>query len=423
MRTRKSTSLLIIILLIAAATFVSGLNVIAQETQETAEENNDQEKISDLQEEIDKYVDKLKNLQSREESLSKEIETADGQIYLTQLRIQNSIATLRAKENEIQKLSGDIEELGVRINKLEKSIDYQEMLLGQRMRSRYKNYETSPVMAISGSSTVNTLVQKTEYLKVLGIQDRRLMDQMSKTKTAYGQQKNLFEDKKEKEESLKRQVEVEKANLEGYRGQLEDQKFEKEKLLELTQNDETKYKKLLEEAQRELNQILGAATFLKGQKSKEVDKGEVIGIQGNTGFSSGEHLHFGVYKYSSFDDIDGWNWYYSNYVNPKDKLKSKNVYWNTGCEAPGYKSVGNGDWSWPLSAPTISQGFGTTCWSNRLYGGKPHPAYDMYGPYSSPVFAVEKGDAYFCRNCLGDGGNGVFIFHPGGYMTLYWHLK
>ncbi|KKS19614.1 MAG: peptidase M23B, partial [candidate division WWE3 bacterium GW2011_GWC1_41_7] len=208
MRTRKSTSLLIIILLIAAATFVSGLNVIAQETQETAEENNDQEKISDLQEEIDKYVDKLKNLQSREESLSKEIETADGQIYLTQLRIQNSIATLRAKENEIQKLSGDIEELGVRINKLEKSIDYQEMLLGQRMRSRYKNYETSPVMVIFGSSTFNTLVQKTEYLKVLGIQDRRLMDQMSKTKTAYGQQKNLFEDKKEKDESLKRQVEV-----------------------------------------------------------------------------------------------------------------------------------------------------------------------------------------------------------------------
>ncbi|KKS20944.1 MAG: Peptidase M23, partial [candidate division WWE3 bacterium GW2011_GWA1_41_8] len=243
MRIKKTTSLLIIILLITAVTFVSGLNVIAQETQETAEENNDQEKISDLQEEIDKYVDKLKNLQSREESLSKEIETADGQIYLTQLRIQNSIATLRAKENEIQKLSGDIEELGVRINKLEKSIDYQEMLLGQRMRSRYKNYETSPVMVIFGSSTFNTLVQKTEYLKVLGIQDRRLMDQMSKTKTAYGQQKNLFEDKKEKEESLKRQVEVEKANLEGYRGQLEDQKFEKEKLLELTQNDETKYKK------------------------------------------------------------------------------------------------------------------------------------------------------------------------------------
>jgi murein DD-endopeptidase MepM/ murein hydrolase activator NlpD len=47
----------------------------------------------------------------------------------------------------------------------------------------------------------------------------------------------------------------------------------------------------------------------------------------------------------------------------------------------------------------------------------------MVGIGSIDVKAVDDGEAYFCRNCLGDGGNGVFIFHDGDYMTLYWHLK
>lgn len=415
----KVKSILSLLLILLTLTVFFHFSVVAQES--SAE--SDQDKISDLEDEIKKYEEKLEKLQNREESLAKEIEYADGQIYLTELRIQSSIANLRVKEAQILKLAGDIEDLRVRIEKLEKSIDYQEMLLGQRMRARYKNYESSPIMVVFGASTLNSLVQKTEYLKVLGIEDRRLMDQMGKTKTAYGQQKDLYEETKEKEEELKQQIVVEKANLEGYQTQLENQKYEKEKLLELTQNDEAKYQKLLEEARRELNQILGAVSVLKGMDGEKVEKGDVIGIQGNTGYSSGDHLHFGVYRYSSFEEIDGWNWYYSNYVNPKEVLKKKDVYWNTGCESPGTKTVGSGDWSWPLSNPTISQGFGNTCWSSRLYGGKPHPAYDMYGAYGSPVYAVNDGTAYTCRNCLGDGGNGVFIFHDDDYMTIYWHLR
>lgn len=279
------------------------------------------------------------------------------------------------------------------------------------------------MMILFGANTLNKLVQKTEYLKVLELQDHKLLDTMNQTKMAFGKQKTVFEDKKEEEEELKQQITIEKANLESYRAQLEEQKIQKQRLLEETQNDESKYQKLLEEARRELNQILGAVSVLKNQESKKVKKGEVIGIQGNTGYSFGDHLHFGVYRYSSFEDIDGWNWYYSNQVNPAKKLKKKDVYWNTGCESAKTRSTGEGDWAWPLSNPTISQGYGNTCWSSRYYGGKPHPALDMYGPYGSPIYAVEEGRAYFCRNCLGDGANGVFIFHPDDYMTVYWHLK
>jgi hypothetical protein len=283
--------------------------------------------------------------------------------------------------------------------------------------------DSSPLMVLFGAKTINQLVQRTEYLKIMELQDKKLLKEMAETKEAYGQQKNLFEDKKQKEEDLKKQIVAEKANLESYRADLNNQKLQKQRILEETQNDEAKYQKLLQEAQKELDQITGAVSVLKNQQSKKVKKGDAIGNQGNTGYSFGEHLHFGVYRYSSFADIDGWNWYYSNYVDPAKMLKSKSVYWNTGCESAGTRSVGKGDWGWPESSPTVSQGFGVTCWSNRYYGGKPHPAYDMYGSSGSPVYAVDDGDAYYCRNCLGDGANGVFIFHDDGYMTVYWHMR
>ncbi len=39
-----------------------------------------------------------------------------------------------------------------------------------------------------------------------------------------------------------------------------------------------------------------------------VDRGQVIGVSGNTGCSTGAHLHFGVYITSSWTAVDPWGW-------------------------------------------------------------------------------------------------------------------
>lgn len=381
-----------------------------------------EEDLSDKQNEIEKYERKIKELQSREKTLANEIEYVDDQVKLSELKIQNSIAKISATEEEISKISGDIDDLRVRIDKLIVSIEYQQRVLQFRMRESYKSRDESVVL-LFGTGSVGQMIQKFEYLQVMEKHDNKLLEEMRQTKEAFTTQKRLFEDKKAQEEDLKRQLEDEKADLDAQKGALEDRRAEKQKLLDMTQNDEEKYQRMLEDARRELNQIIGAANVLKGTKPTDVEKGDVIGVQGNTGYSFGDHLHFGVYRYSSFEDIDGWNWYYSNYVDPSKKLKKKTVYWDTGCEGARSKTVGSGDWAWPMSDPQVTQGFGYTCWSNRYYGGNPHPAYDLAGPIGSPVYAVADGKAYSCRNCLGDGGNGVFIFHDDDYMTLYWHLR
>ena len=377
----------------------------------------------ELIDKIEKYEEKIQDLQGDAKTLQNEISYMDNQISLTELRIQESTYKISQTQEKIQNLAEDIDDLRLRIEKLEGAIDYQTEILSARMRERYKSKDSSAIMVLFGSETFRELIQKTEYLKVMELHDNKLINEMATTKDAFEVQKRLFVEKKEEEEALKRQLEVEKANLDAYHRTLEDQKVAKQSLLEKTQNDETKYQQLLADAIREYNQIVGAADVLINQESRKVEKGEAIGIQGNTGYSFGDHLHFGVYKHSSLQSIVGWDWYYSNYVDPKKVLEKKNVYWNTGCESPGSRQTGDGDWDWPIKNPTISQGYGYTCWSSIYYGGKVHPAYDMYGPSGSVIYAVEDGNAYFCRNCLGDGGNGVFIFHDDGYMTLYWHLK
>lgn len=389
---------------------------------DTTEESK-QEDTDELEGQIEEYEKKIDELQGRAKTLKSEIEYMDSQISLTELKIQSSTSKIQRTQEKINNLSSDIDDLKIRIGKLENSIDYQKSVLSSRMRERYKSKDDSMLMVLFGDNTLDEIIQKTEYLKVMERYDNKLLGEMHDTKDSFNKQKNLFEEKKEEEETLKKQLETEKANLDSYKSTLVSQEEDKKRLLEDTQNDEDKYQKKLADAMAELNQIVGAVTVLKNAESKEVKKGDAIGIQGNTGYSFGDHLHFGVYKYSSFDDIDGWNWYYSDYVDPAKKLSKKTVYWNTGCESAGNKEVGKGDWRWPMSSPTVSQGFGYTCWSPIYYGGKVHPALDMYGSSGTIVYAAADGRAYYCRNCMGDGGNGVFIFHDDGYMTLYWHLR
>ena len=107
-------------------------------------------------------------------------------------------------------------------------------------------------------------------------------------------------------------------------------------------------------------------------------------------------------------------------------LESQSVNWDTGCggDPSGSSSTGNGSFIWPMSTSglKITQGYGNTCYS-WMYKGNPHPAYDIVNNGDIVVRAVDDGKAYSCRNCTGDGANGVFLFHPNGKMSLYWHLQ
>ena len=85
------------------------------------------------------------------------------------------------------------------------------------------------------------------------------------------------------------------------------------------------------------------------------------------------------------------------------------------------KSLGGGGWNWPMQEPHLSQCYGKTPWA-WMYSSGFHNGIDMYNNNSILIKASEEGDAFYYRGGQ-EKGNGVFIYHKDGKMTMYWHLQ
>lgn len=157
--------------------------------------------------------------------------------------------------------------------------------------------------------------------------------------------------------------------------------------------------------------------------SKPVDRGDVIGIMGNTGNASRPKLHFAVYNLNE-SDLNKFN-ADVGHLNPFNFLRNKKLFFDSdSCHDVSKKiekSVGTGNWDWPMSNPIISQCYGNT----QLSLNNPdeiNNGIDMYDDVDTLVRAVENGNKYVYRGGASE-GNGVLIFHSDGKMSLYWHLQ
>jgi peptidoglycan hydrolase CwlO-like protein len=343
--------------------------------------------------------EKVTDLGNQKKTLSSQIAQFDTQIKLTQTKISEAESTIAQLEKEIGVL-------GFRIGYITESVDRLEVLLKQRIVATYQQSFVSNLEIIVSSANFSDLILRTQYLKQVQENDKKLLANLLLTKSNYANQKDEREEKQTA-------IEANRQKLLGLKTSLDQQKVEKQTFLEITKNDEARYQRLLAQAQAEQAIVFGGGddVFLR-----DVNQGDSIGSiathSASPGCSSGAHLHFEVHKDGSVQ-------------NPNNYLKSASYSYSYPPEQESYYGTisPSGDLPWPLNETIIiHQGFGSHPFAQSFYPSGSHMGIDMDSG-SSTVKAVKGGKLYGgSYNCSNGKLYYAKIEHDDGLVTWYLHM-
>ncbi|MBI2614010.1 MAG: hypothetical protein HYW62_04540 [Candidatus Levybacteria bacterium] len=350
------------------------------------------------QEKVDCLQNKVNDLKGQTKTLSSQISIMDSQIRLTEARIE-------ANERDILDLTLDIDTTTKKIITLQDSLEKIAEVLINRVVATYQAGRVHPLEILLSSSNASNLLTRLNYLRIARDHDKQLMIDVQQAKNDYANQKEIFEAKKKKIETLKLQ-------LEAYNKNLAQQKVAKQQLLIATQADETTYQQLLAQAKAEQAVVFGGGV---DSYLRDVNQGDAIGFIASHGVSpgcsSGAHLHFEVQKDGSVQ-------------NPNNYLKSANFSYDYGSDSYSYYGTVNpsGDLPWPLNDPLIvHQGYGSHGFAQNFYSGGVHTGFDLDSG-SSTVKAVKSGKLYGgSYNCSNGKLYYAKVIHDSGLVTWYLH--
>ncbi len=211
-------------------------------TQDTTNQVNDlNQKIKDLE-------GKVSDLQSQEKSLSSQISVMDNQMKLTQYRIE-------ATKQQIDELTKDIDTASEKISHLEGSLTNITKTLLSRISATYQLGTIQPLELLLSAQNFTDFIDKTNYIRIVQAHDKELMYNTVQAKNDYANQKDIFEGKK-------KQVLALQSQLVDYTNQLDQEKSNKQRLLNETQGSEANYQRLLAQARA---QLAGFSRFTQSQ--------------------------------------------------------------------------------------------------------------------------------------------------------------
>jgi murein DD-endopeptidase MepM/ murein hydrolase activator NlpD len=367
-----NTRLLILLALIASVFvfFPTAKPVQADSISELQEKSNQlQAEISANNQIIADLEEKSEDLQSKLSQLNAEITQANNQIELTSIKL---------------------EELALRLEKTKAELERQKQLLKSALRALYQRKDASTVELLMASESFSDFISTQEYLERLQNAVKDSTDQVINLKL------QIEAEKKTQEELLAKQEEQ--------RNVLAAKRSEQQTLLDQTQGEQSRYEAIVQNQLKELQEAEDQLTALLAQGSYvnygPIGRGEVVGLMGSTGFSTGPHLHFQVKQNGTSQNprsggnnlINGFSW-------PLPGSGWGNVSQEYGCVAP---------YNW----------YYTKCGNSKSF----HSGLDIAGWYGDLVVAAADGDVIY-KGCNGGYGYTVVIDHGGGWQTWYPHLK
>lgn len=355
------------------------------------------------------YQAKLQAAQKQEKTLKSQLSVIDGQVKVTELKIEETNLKIAKLEREINDLSG-------RITRLSGSVDtISELLLG-RIVQTYKYGSVSAIDLLFSSHGFSDMLERLKYIQVAQANDKKVLYQLQATKAAYNDQKVDKEARQAEAEKLSKELDT-------YKAQLDQEKKAKEELIRVTKNDEAKFQALIVQLRADSQSIrraLGGVGVQVGPRKK----GEMLASVGNSGCSTGPHLHFEVMTPAHVEKAGDK----FRIVGQENKVDPK-PYLDSGQFHSPLASYPNGD----CSQGGLCRNGDITTRFNQWYNvlreeGSHHTGLDIADYYGAPIFAVTDGVAYEFQDsqaCARTGtvGRGVVLDHDNSdVVTLYWHI-
>lgn len=368
----------------------------------------------------------LKKEEYQQLSLQEKINYINNQVAQTEQEIKTLQIEIAATDVEISLLEEEIKKYEDGISLLKQEINVLGVTVNNRITESYKFSFVNQFDIFLDLKNISSILRRSKYLAATRNKDKKALEQHASTVIELGIEEAKLQESKTELEVKKEVREDEKEKLAEVKQSLDSQKKERESLLAQSRVKEAQLlatfqqnairQKALDQARIDYIGKYGGDLVKEGH----VNAGDWIGNMGNTGLSTGPHLHFSMKSNQSGNPCAG-------------DIYLRNGYFTTGTTiwmggAP-YIHMYPGSMRLPIAGPIVLMTPYPYDEQRKVWPyehqGQAIDLTSRYSDYSlnvgAPIYAVMNG--YMRRKTDGDGGEYVYIHHTNGWASCYLHLQ
>lgn len=249
------------LVLALALTFVSLVNVRADELTDA------QKELNSIQNSIEDKKEELKDINKERDAVQKSLEELDK-------KMNESEAVLSSLNSKIKSINNQIEQREKQIEESKKNLEEQNELFKKRLRAMYVNGSEGYLEIILSSTSFSDFFSRLDSVVRVMEYDKKLIKSIENNKKALELKKADLE--KSKKENMALKAEADKKYKE-----LKSSADEKEKLMVSLEKDKVAYERMIEQEEQESKAIAAMIASIKKKKEEEAKKKQELNRGGS----------------------------------------------------------------------------------------------------------------------------------------------